>query len=331
MKLFAALLAASTIAVVAPATAQASLFSDNSIDNSGDNRGNDYSGKNRNNGGIIGDNNRVNTGPVTRNVDRSNNAEGGTGVGLGVGIAGANAEGGSSTIEEGAIDNRNSNRNKNTNTAEGGKAVQGQAQGQGQQQGIDRSGNSSSASGAVAGSAARGGDQSQTSNSSATGGSSDQSQSSSNTNTSQSNNSNRTSSRSSSNNNGNNQSLNYTNIDIPEATVAPLPENGVPGQIGDVVIPLPSIRGGVFTTRDNDIFYGGDRSTTGATIGFQIPLGTGQVVAAAEQIVARRESAARFQLIREATWMLQQGVLDADAHPEHWAALYGAPPVASVF
>jgi hypothetical protein len=29
--------------------------------------------------------------------------------------------------------------------------------------------------------------------------------------------------------------------------------------------------------------------------------------------------------------MLQQGVLDADAHPEHWAALYGAPPVASVF
>ena len=167
----------------------------------------------------------------------------------------------------------------------------------------------------------QGGNASNTNTNSATGGNST-STNSNNVTSTNSNTSNSTSSNS--NNNGGNSQLVNIN-DTPEATVAPLPQNGVPGQIGDVIIPLPSIRGGVFTTRDNDIFINGsDRSTTGVSVGFQIPLGTGQVVAAAEQIVARRESAARFQLIQEATWMLQQGVLSETAHPEHWVALYGS-------
>jgi len=167
----------------------------------------------------------------------------------------------------------------------------------------------------------QGGNASNTNTNAATGGNST-STNSNNVTSTNSNTSNSTSSNS--NNNGGNSQLVNIN-DTPEATVAPLPQNGVPGQIGDVIIPLPSIRGGVFTTRDNDIFINGsDRSTTGVSVGFQIPLGTGQVVAAAEQIVARRESAARFQLIQEATWMLQQGVLSETAHPEHWVALYGS-------
>ena len=183
-------------------------------------------------------------------------------------------------------------------------------------------------------STARGGDQRQSQSSRSRSGVRNSGNSSnSNSNTSQSNNSNSNSTRSSSsaNNNGNSQTLNYTNIDVPEATVAPLPENGVPGQVGDVIVPLPSITGGAFITEDDGVFGLNDRDTRGVTLGFQIPLGTGQVRRAAEQVIARRESAQRFQLIQEATWMLQRGILSEDVHPEHWAALYGAPSVAPLF
>jgi len=313
MKLFATLLAASAVVVTAAApSAQAQIvdFADRVFindpvetnDSRGDNRGNttDYSG-NRNN-----DNSRVDTtvdsNGVLGNRNRVVSTDGNRNT-INTGNVGTLAG-----AEEGAV------------TATGGKG------GKGGKGGSASATGGSGGAGGSSSSQARGGDQSQGQSQS-----NRSTNSNSNSTSSSSRNRNNTRSSSNANNNGNSQTLNYTNIDIPEATVAPLPENGVPGQIGDVVIPLPSITGGVFTTRDNDIFYGGDRSTTGATIGFQIPLGTGQVVAAAEQVVARRESAQRFRLIQEATWMLQQGVLSAEAHPEHWAALYGAPSVAPLF
>ena len=196
------------------------------------------------------------------------------------------------------LSNRNRNRNNNSNSQGQG---QQQGQGQGQDQGQDQSQSANNRQSQSSRSTSEGGDVRNSGNSR---------------------NSNRTSSRSSANNRGNRQTINQTYIDIPEATVAPLPQNGVPGQVGDVITPLPSVMGGGFATRDNDIF-GGDRTTSGVTLGFQIPLGTGQTRRAAEQIIARREAASRFQLIQEATWMLQQGVLSETAHPEHWAALYG--------
>ena len=125
-----------------------------------------------------------------------------------------------------------------------------------------------------------------------------------------------------SNDQTNSQSINIQ--DAPEAVVAPTPNPTAPGQVGDVIVPLPTVGVSAFGSRDNNVF-GGDteRSTVGVQAGFSIPLGTGQTRRAAEQVIARRDSAMRFQLIQEAAFMLQAGVLSEEVHPEHWAALYG--------
>ena len=123
-------------------------------------------------------------------------------------------------------------------------------------------------------------------------------------------------------NSGNRQTTNF--IDIPEATVAPPVTTSAPSRVGDVVVPLPSIGVSAFGTRDNDVFYGEDRTTTGAQIGFHFPLGTGQSRRAAEQVIARREGANRFQIMQEAVWLRDNGALSQEVHPAHWAALYGS-------
>ena len=134
----------------------------------------------------------------------------------------------------------------------------------------------------------------------------------------------RQSTRSRANNNGNSQTVNFNQA--PDAAIAPAPNPTAPGRVGDVVVPLPTVGVSAFGSRDTSVF-GDDsqRSTYGAQFGFSIPLGTGQTRRAAEQVIARRDAEMRFQLIQEATYMLQAGVLSEEVHPEHWAALYGTP------
>ena len=157
-----------------------------------------------------------------------------------------------------------------------------------------------------------------------------QGQSSTNTNR------NRSNSRSAANNNGNSQSTNintggntYTEYgDLPETAVAPLPGSGAPGQIGDIVVPLPNISAGAFASGSeyNDIYGGGNntRNDYGVSIGINVPLGAGQFRDAAKAEMRRRSDRAQFLLIREAVWLRDNGILSEEAHPRHWAALYGA-------
>ena len=121
----------------------------------------------------------------------------------------------------------------------------------------------------------------------------------------------------------NNQSINIQQA--PEAVVAPTPNETAPGRVGDVVVPLPTVGVSAFGSRDTNVFGGdSERSTYGVQAGFSIPLGTGQTRRAADQIIARRDAEMRFQLIQEAAYMLEVGVLDKEVHPDHWAALYGS-------
>ena len=128
-------------------------------------------------------------------------------------------------------------------------------------------------------------------------------------------------------NNSSSSSNNSINIQqAPQAVVAPRAPRTAPGQVGDVVVPLPTVGVSAFGSRDANVF-GGDsiRDTYGVQAGFSIPLGTGQTRRAADQVIARRDAEMRFQLIQEATYMLQAGVLSEEVYPEHWAALYGTP------
>ena len=120
-----------------------------------------------------------------------------------------------------------------------------------------------------------------------------------------------------------NQSINIQQA--PEAVVAPTPNETAPGRVGDVVVPLPTVGVSAFGSRDTNVFGGdSERSTYGVQAGFSIPLGTGQTRRAADQVIARRDAEMRFQLIQEAAYMLEVGVLSKEVHPEHWAALYGS-------
>ena len=221
----------------------------------------------------------------------TNRATGGSATG-----GSATANGGDATIERGAV--------RNNNTVTGGD----------QRNVVRDSGNSENTNT----NRARGGDQEQS-----------QSQSNSQSQSSRS--------RSSANNNGNSQATNidlggntYTEYgDLPETAVAPLPGSGAPGQIGDIVVPLPNISAGAFASGSeyNDIYGGGNntRNDYGVSIGVNIPLGAGQFRDAAKAEMRRRSDRAQFLLIQEAVWLRDNGILSEEAHPRHWAALYGAP------
>lgn len=165
-----------------------------------------------------------------------------------------------------------------------------------------------------------------------------QGQSSRNTNSNRVNSSNTNSTRSSSaaNNNGNSQSTTvstggntYTQYgDLPETAVAPLPGAGQPGQIGDIVVPLTTINMGGFASGSNynDIYGSGNnaRQDYGVSIGINIPLGAGQFREYAANEAQRRADRAQFRLIQEAIFLRDNGVLSEEAHPRHYAALYGS-------
>ena len=104
------------------------------------------------------------------------------------------------------------------------------------------------------------------------------------------------------------------------APVAPLPIADSVGRVGDVVVPLPNVGFGGFTsTRTNgEMDYG-------VSVGVRVPLGAGQFRDAARDEARRRTDRAEFRLIQEAVWLRDQGILNEEGHPRHWAALYGAP------
>ncbi|WVQ00578.1 hypothetical protein [Synechococcus phage ME01] len=335
MKLFSALLLASAVAL--PAAAQTTPFPGNGPKSgndvfrqgdqitrtgNGDNRDNQYSGTrsvgNRN-VTIDGKGNTVNTG--ARNVDRSNNAEGGKG--------GSVRNSGNLTLERGAV--------RGGRGGEGGTGYGGDAEAHGGEGGratIER--------GAVRNrnNNEQGQDQSQSSRNS-------------NRNSSESNNRNRnrSNSRSAANNNGNSQSTtvntggnSYTEYgDLPETAIAPLGQSAGSGVIGDIAVPLPTISAGGFASGSDygDLYGGGNnssRSDYGVSIGINIPLGAGEFRDAARREIARRDQVAQaeadrnlFRLVQEAQWLRQQGLLNQEAHPRHWAALYGTTAEKFVF
>ncbi|QIN96738.1 hypothetical protein [Synechococcus phage S-N03] len=323
MKLFPALLAGTLFLGAAPALADANNANGNGCrnrcggtetvyNNSGDNRGNDYSGDRNNQygnnyggnyGGNYGSNNTTTNNGVGENVtvQGGQGGQGGTGYGYGYG------QGGDATIEEGAVNNRNTNRNNNNLNND-----QRQGQAQGQQQGQAQSSNNRNTN------RAEGGDVRNSGNSR---------------------NNNRTSSRSNANNrnsvNVNTGGNSYTTYgDLPEAAVAPLGQSAGRGQIGDIAVPLPTISAGGFASGSNynDIYGAGNnnRSDYGVSIGVNIPLGAGEFRDAARREIARRDELAQaqadrnlFRLVQEAQWLQQQGLLSQEAHPRHYAALYG--------
>ena len=339
MKLFSALLAASlAAAALTPGASHASCGNGGGppsngcnasgkgssvTDNSGNNRGNDYSGTrsvgNRN-VTIDGKNNTVNTG--ARNVDRSNNAQGGKG-----GKGGSVRNSGNLTLERGAV-----RGGRGGEGGQGGRGGRGGAGGSANAQGGD--GYATIEQGAIRNrnNNEQGQDQSQSSRNS-------------NRNSSESNNRNRnrSNSRSAANNNGNSQSTtvntggnSYTEYgDLPETAIAPLGQSAGSGVIGDIAVPLPTISAGGFASGSdyNDLYGGGNnssRSDYGVSIGINIPLGAGEFRDAARREIARRDQVAQaeadrnlFRLVQEAQWLRQQGLLNQEAHPRHWAALYG--------
>lgn len=125
------------------------------------------------------------------------------------------------------------------------------------------------------------------------------------------------SSTSSSNNDGNRQSVNFEG-DEREVPIAPLPVTDSIGQIGDIVVPLPNVGlGGFSSTQSNgELDYG-------VTLGVRVPLGAGSFREAAEAEIQRRNDREQFRLIQEAVWLRDQGLLNEEAHPRHYAALYG--------
>lgn len=100
--------------------------------------------------------------------------------------------------------------------------------------------------------------------------------------------------------------------------MAPLLGNSDQAVLDGVVVPLPTLGLSGFATRGDSLY--GDRDDYGVTLGFRAPLGAGRFRSAA----IRRD---KFRAIQEALKLRQQGVLDQEAHPEHWEALYG--PVAA--
>lgn len=119
------------------------------------------------------------------------------------------------------------------------------------------------------------------------------------------------------NNNGSNQSVVFEG-DQREVPIAPLLERDSVGAIGDIAVPLPVISATGFASSrpDNTTDYG-------VSFGVRVPLGTGSFREAANEERQRRADRGQFRLIQEAVWLRDKGLLNEEAHPRHYAALYG--------
>lgn len=123
-------------------------------------------------------------------------------------------------------------------------------------------------------------------------------------------------------NKGNRQTVNVENTgnnyyrgDTP---VAPLSLPAAPAGVGDVIVPLPSFGVSGFVTSIDDPWGSGsgDSTDAGFTFGIQIPMGGREFKEAA---LLR----AKFKLAQEAKWLKDNGMLNKDQFPEHYALVHG--------
>ena len=106
----------------------------------------------------------------------------------------------------------------------------------------------------------------------------------------------------------------YYERDTP---VAPLLNRADSATMEGVTVPLPTIGiSGFYSSGDNS-WNNDNRDDVGVTLGLRLPLGGGQFREAA----LRRE---KFQIVKEAIYLKEKGVLTYEAFPEHYVALYGA-------
>ena len=101
--------------------------------------------------------------------------------------------------------------------------------------------------------------------------------------------------------------------------MAPLLDSSDQAVLDGVVVPLPSLGISGFATRGDSLY--GDRDDYGVSLGFRLPIGYDKYDRAAR----RRDL---FRATQEALLMRKQGILDPEAHPEHYEALYGPTEVA---
>lgn len=116
---------------------------------------------------------------------------------------------------------------------------------------------------------------------------------------------------------GNTQSV-LVEGDEREVPIAPLPITDSIGGIGDIQIPLPNVGVGAFTSTQSN-----GELDYGASVGIRVPLGTGFLRDAARAEIEARADRDAFRLIQEAVWLRDNGLLDEEVHPRHYAALYG--------
>ena len=120
-----------------------------------------------------------------------------------------------------------------------------------------------------------------------------------------------------------NDKVTNTNVRVPDVAVAPLPAAGKAGMIGDIAVPLPTISvGGFASGGDYDANFrsldgGHTRQNYGVTLGFHVPLGTGDWKGYAAAEAKRRADRANFVLIKEAIVLKDAGVLSKDVHTAH--------------
>lgn len=86
-----------------------------------------------------------------------------------------------------------------------------------------------------------------------------------------------------------------------------------------VTVPLPTIGISGFYSNGDNSWNNDNRDDVGVTLGLRLPLGGGQFRDAA----LRRE---KFQIVKEAIFLKEKGVLTYEAFPEHYIALHGAAP-----
>ena len=86
--------------------------------------------------------------------------------------------------------------------------------------------------------------------------------------------------------------------------------------IGDISYPVPAFGGGAYavTQPNGEMDYG-------VTVGITIPLGSSIAKDAAAVEAQRRKDRAQMELIAEALWLRDKGLLDEAKYPRHYAAI----------
>lgn len=126
------------------------------------------------------------------------------------------------------------------------------------------------------------------------------------------------SSSSSSRNKINNSSSSHSYYER-ETPVAPLLTTSDSATMEGVTVPLPTIGISGFYSNGDNSWNNDNRDDVGVTLGLRLPLGG----AAFRDAALRRE---KFQIVKEAIYLKEKGLLTYTAFPEHYIALHGAAP-----